>query len=209
VGEGAVTGALVGAGVGGLVGLGILAGAIPAIGPALAGGTLAVVLANAAGGAAIAGVLGALVGLDVPEADARYYEGEFKVGKAVVTVKADERYDEAHAILHRCGASDGHTAGRAAAYPAAAAAAGQKGRLHEEEPHPRKQAAETGDVRPCKEVHTEQRTVDVPVQREDVVIERQPAAGPVPATEDSRGGEEVRVGRAGDVDATDTHRPRT
>src|SRR5512147_2887087 len=38
---GAATGALAGAGVGGLVGLGIMAGAIPAIGPVIAGGTLA------------------------------------------------------------------------------------------------------------------------------------------------------------------------
>src|SRR5947208_3239543 len=50
--EGAAAGALAGAGVGGLVGLGILAGVIPVVGPVIAGGTLAVILANAAGGAA-------------------------------------------------------------------------------------------------------------------------------------------------------------
>src|SRR4051794_41045309 len=41
VGSGAVTGALAGAGLGGLVGLGIITGLIPAIGPVIAGGTLA------------------------------------------------------------------------------------------------------------------------------------------------------------------------
>ncbi len=53
---GAATGAVAGAGVGGLVGLGVLAGLIPGIGPAIAAGTLGVILANAAGGAAIAGL---------------------------------------------------------------------------------------------------------------------------------------------------------
>lgn len=79
--EGAVTGAVAGAAAGGLVGLGILAGVIPVIGPVIAGGTLAVLLANAAGGAAIAGVLGALVGLGIPEEEARLYEGEIQSGR--------------------------------------------------------------------------------------------------------------------------------
>ena len=52
---GAVTGAVAGASLGGLVGLGVMAGIIPVLGPVIAGGTLAVILANAAGGAAIGG----------------------------------------------------------------------------------------------------------------------------------------------------------
>ena len=102
-GTGALTGAAVGAGVGGLVGLGVIAGVIPVIGPAIAAGTLGVILANAAGGAAIASVVGALVGMDIPEEDASYYEGEFKSGRTLVTVHADGRYDEAHSILQRNG----------------------------------------------------------------------------------------------------------
>src|SRR5262245_30662135 len=74
--EGGVAGAVAGAGVGALVGLGILSGVIPGIGPAVAGGTLGVILANAAGGAAIAGVAGALIGLGIPEAEAKHYERE-------------------------------------------------------------------------------------------------------------------------------------
>jgi hypothetical protein len=84
---GAATGAAVGAGAGGLVALGILAGVIPGIGPAIAAGTLGMVLANAASGAAIAGVAGALVGLGIPEEEAKHYEGEFKTGRTIVTVK--------------------------------------------------------------------------------------------------------------------------
>ncbi len=102
---GAATGAAAGAGVGGLVALGILAGIIPGIGPAIAGGTLAVVLANAAGGAAIASLAGALVGLGIPAEEAAHYEGEFKAGRTIVTVKDTAgRNNEAWTILQRFGA---------------------------------------------------------------------------------------------------------
>jgi len=104
--EGAVTGAIAGAGVGGLWALGIAAGMLPAIGPVIAGGLLASVLASAAGGAAVAGLVGALIGLGVPEEEAQYYEGEFKSGRTLVTVKADGRAEEARAILRRNGAYD-------------------------------------------------------------------------------------------------------
>jgi hypothetical protein len=104
-GTGAVSGAAVGAGLGGLVGLGVLSGVIPVIGPAIAAGTLGIILSNAAGGAAIAGLAGALMGWGVPEEDAKYYEGEFSSGRIIVTVSADERANEARAILRRFGAT--------------------------------------------------------------------------------------------------------
>ena len=103
VAEGAGVGVAAGAGVGALWALGIVAGFLPAIGPAIAGGILASVLASAAGGAAIAGIAGALIGLGIPEEEAHYYEGEFKSGRTLVTVKADGRYDEAWAVLTRNG----------------------------------------------------------------------------------------------------------
>jgi hypothetical protein len=104
--EGAVAGALTGAGVGGLWALGIAAGMLPAIGPVIAGGLLASVLASAVGGAAVAGLVGALIGLGIPEEEAQYYEGEFKAGRTIVTVKTDGRGDEARSILRRNGAYD-------------------------------------------------------------------------------------------------------
>ncbi len=105
---GAATGALAGAGVGGLIGLGIMAGVIPVIGPVIAGGTLAAILANAAGGAALGGVVGALVEAGIPEEEARHYQSEFEAGRILVTVKADDRYDEAETILRRHSAHDVH-----------------------------------------------------------------------------------------------------
>ena len=104
VAAGAATGVAAGAGVGALWALGIAAGVMPVIGPVIAGGLLASVLASAAGGAAIAGVAGALVGLGIPEDEAQHYEGEFKSGRTLVTVKAGGRNDEAWSILQRNGA---------------------------------------------------------------------------------------------------------
>ncbi len=102
-GEGAATGAVVGGILGAAASL-----LIPGVGPVIAGGILATVLGSAAVGAAAGGVLGGLVGLGVPEDEARYYEGEFKAGRTIVTVKADGRYDEALAILRHAGAYDVH-----------------------------------------------------------------------------------------------------
>ena len=106
VGGGAAVGAATGAGVGALWALGIAAGLLPGIGPVIAGGILASVLASAAGAAAVGGIAGALVGLGIPEEDADYYEGEFKEGRTIVTVRNDARYDEAEATLRRFGAYD-------------------------------------------------------------------------------------------------------
>ncbi|MBP3958666.1 hypothetical protein J8F10_25750 [Gemmata sp. G18] len=102
-GEGAAAGAVVGAGAGALVGLGVLAGTIPVIGPVLAIGTLGTVLLNAAGGAAILGLVGALIGVGIPEDDARYYESEVHGGRFLVTVEAGNRQAEAWTTLHRAG----------------------------------------------------------------------------------------------------------
>jgi hypothetical protein len=102
-GEGAAAGAVVGAGAGALVGLGVLTGTIPVIGPVLAIGTLGTILLNAAGGAAILGLVGALIGLGIPEEDARYYETEVHGGRFLVTVESGTRESEAWGILHRAG----------------------------------------------------------------------------------------------------------
>ncbi len=105
-GSGAVTGVLTGLGLGALAGLGVLSGMIPVIGPAIAGGTLGIILSNAAVGAGVGGLVGALVGAGIPEDEAHYYQGEFEAGRTIVTVHADGRADEAMAIFRRHGAYD-------------------------------------------------------------------------------------------------------
>jgi uncharacterized protein (TIGR02271 family) len=192
--EGAVAGAVAGAGVGALVGLGVLAGVIPVIGPAIAGGTLGVILTNAVGGAAALGIAGALIGWGIPEEDAKYYEAEVKAGRFLVTVDAADRKDEAWAILHKhggysksqaadAGAKGGKRTVRAAANTSAgvaAATAGTAGKalqLKEEQLKVNKRRVPKGEVEVRKEVVTEQKTITVPVEREEVVVERRPARG--------------------------------
>jgi len=186
--EGAITGVTAGAGVGALWGLGILAGVLPAIGPAIAGGTLVAILSSAAAGAATAGVAGALIGLGIPEEEAKYYESEFRAGRIVVTVRADGRLAEANEILEENGGYDMQTGRDRTPATRTERPAGLEGErtleAREEELRIRKRPVQTGEAEVYKEVSTERRTVDVPVKKEELVIERhsvgrQPAAGPV------------------------------
>ncbi len=100
-----LTGAITGVGIGGLVGLGVLSGVIPVVGPALFAGTLGVLASNAAGGAAVAGLIGALAGWGFTDDDARYYENELVSGRVIVTVHAGIRLNEARSILQSHGAT--------------------------------------------------------------------------------------------------------
>ncbi len=107
--EGAAIGAAAGAASGVAIGVGVLAGVIPVIGPVLALGTLGTVLLNAVGGAAIAGIAGALIGWGIPEEDARFYEGEVQAGRYLVTVECGQG-DDARDVLARHGSYDRTTA---------------------------------------------------------------------------------------------------
>ena len=100
VGEGAAAGVAAGAVVGALLGL------IPGVGPVLSIGTLAGVIFGVVAGGAGGGLVGALIGQDFPEEEARFYERELKAGRALVGVKANDRFAEAASILTRCGAYD-------------------------------------------------------------------------------------------------------
>ena len=221
-GSGAVTGAVTGLGLGALAGLGVLAGIIPVIGPAIAAGTLGVILSNAAAGAGIVGLVGAMVGAGVPEHEAQYYHDEFEAGRTIVTVTADGAADKATTILKRYGAYDMSSRGatattapmtatsRATTTPVASVArttgtaktvaAGREGdtiQVKEERLHAEKRPVETGAVTVRKEIHTETKTIEVPVEREEVVIERTAVHGRA-ATEgiksgDLREGEQIRI----------------
>ena len=171
-GEGAAKGAVSGGLIGGILGA-LATGLIPGIGPVIAGGLLAGILGGAAVGAAGGGLLGALVGsMGVPEEEARYYDDEFKAGRTIVTVKSNGRYDEARAILQRFGAYDVES--RGAGMARTGRETGGTVQLREEELQARKTPVETGEVGIRKDVVEEQRTMDVPVRREEVVVERHP-----------------------------------
>jgi uncharacterized protein (TIGR02271 family) len=203
-GTGAIAGAATGAGVGGLWALGIAAGMLPAIGPVIAGGILASVLASAVAGAAVGGIAGALIGLGIPEEEAEYYQGEVKSGRTLVTVKSDGRFDEAMSILRQFGAYDIHDRERAdqplreremagGARRGMASDTGRTIQAREEELHARKESVQTGEAVIRKDVTTEHRTLDVPVSKEEVVIERHPATGHEVSASGMKEGEVIRV----------------
>jgi hypothetical protein len=110
--EGAVTGAVTGGALGGLtgllVGLGTLA--IPGVGPVMLAGAAATALATTVAGTAIgaggASLLGALIGLGVPDNDAQIYSDLLEQGYYLVVVDGTEyQVRNAGEILTRKGVS--------------------------------------------------------------------------------------------------------
>src|SRR5262245_23310329 len=70
---GAVTGAVLGGALGWLAGIGSLA--IPGLGPFIAAGPILAAMAGAGAGGAVGGVAGGLIGLGMPEYEAKRDEG--------------------------------------------------------------------------------------------------------------------------------------
>jgi len=85
------------------------------------------------------------------------------------------------------------TTGAGCEVPTRTSESNQKLELREEQLHVDKQPVETGEVRLRKEVITEHRTIDVPVSREEVIVERHATAGKAAAGETISAGEEIRV----------------
>jgi len=111
---GAGTGGLLGGGLGWLVGIGALA--VPGVGPFIAAGPIMAALAGAAVGAAAGGLTGALVGLGIPEYEAKQYEGKILKGNMLISVHTEDgdEVDRAKEIFKREGAQDISYTGEAA-----------------------------------------------------------------------------------------------
>jgi hypothetical protein len=94
--EGAATGATaggaLGAGLGWLAGIGALA--IPGLGPFIAAGPIMAALGGAAVGATVGGLSGALIGLGMPELEAKQYEAKLRKGNILLSVHADDREEK-------------------------------------------------------------------------------------------------------------------
>lgn len=103
---GAAAGAVVGSGLGWLVGIGALA--IPGVGPFIAAGPIVAALAGAGVGGTLGGVTGGLIGLGIPEYEAKRYEGIVKNGGILLSVHTDdsEWRDKAKEILKKSGGED-------------------------------------------------------------------------------------------------------
>jgi uncharacterized membrane protein len=121
-------GAATGAGAGGLLGgtLGWLAGigslAIPGLGPFIAAGPIMAALGGAAIGATVGGLSGALIGLGIPEYEAKQYEGKIKGGNILISVHTDDgkQVDRVKEIYKTAGAQDISSTTEAAVKKAAA-----------------------------------------------------------------------------------------
>jgi Protein of unknown function (DUF3341) len=112
---GATTGLVVGGVLGWLAGIGALA--IPGVGPLIAAGPIVAVLTGIGVGGAVGGIAGALIGMGIPEYEAKRYEGRIKEGGILLSVHSDDSNWAAKAkqILHRTGAQDVASAGEASA----------------------------------------------------------------------------------------------
>ena len=110
---GAATGGVLGGGLGWLVGIGALA--IPGLGPFIAAGPIMAALGGAALGAAAGGLSGALIGLGMPEYEAKQYEGKIRSGNVLISVHSDNQTEKktAKQIFEEAGATDISVGGEA------------------------------------------------------------------------------------------------
>lgn len=115
--EGAATGGVAGGVMGGALGwlVGVGAIAIPGLGPFIAAGPIMAALAGAGAGAAVGGATGGLIGLSLPEYEAKRYEGRVRNGGILISVHCDDSKwaDKAERVLRASGAEDTSAAGEA------------------------------------------------------------------------------------------------
>lgn len=112
---GVSTGGLIGGALGWIAGIGALA--IPGIGPFIAAGPVLSALSGIAIGGALGGITGALIGLGIPELEAKRYEGKIREGNILISVHTEnaEELGRAKDIFKRenardiCSTSEAHT----------------------------------------------------------------------------------------------------
>lgn len=117
--EGVATGATTGAVVGGTLGLlaGIGALAIPGLGPLIAAGPIIAALSGVGAGGVVGGLTGGLIGMGIPEYEAKRYEGRVKEGGILLSVHCDNSdwTKKAKNILEQTGAEDVSSTGESSA----------------------------------------------------------------------------------------------
>lgn len=112
---GVVSGGVIGGALGWLAGIGALA--IPGVGPFIAAGPIMGLLGGMGVGGAVGGLAGALIGMGIPEYEAKRYEGRVKKGGILLSVHSDNSdwTKRAKQILEQTGAEDVASAGEASA----------------------------------------------------------------------------------------------
>ncbi|MGI8745463.1 MAG: quinol:electron acceptor oxidoreductase subunit ActD [Bryobacteraceae bacterium] len=112
---GASSGAIIGGALGWLAGIGALA--IPGIGPFVAAGPIVAMLSGIGVGGTVGGLTGSLIGVGIPEYEAKRYEGRIRSGGILLSVHCDNSdwVKRAKEVLEHTGAADMSTAGEAKA----------------------------------------------------------------------------------------------
>lgn len=123
---GGVSGGVLGGALGWMAGIGMLA--IPGVGPFIAAGPIMALLGGAAVGAAAGGLTGSLIGMGMPEFEAKRYEGKIREGRILISVHADNSdwSSKAKQVLKDAGAEDISSASEATAKDPAAKAPSMK-----------------------------------------------------------------------------------
>lgn len=135
-----------------------------------------------------------LAGMDVPQERSRYFEHRLQssTGGVVVTVTAVGRKEEAEAILEQHGGDLGAGAAEHA-FGETTETGQQRIQLLGEVLRVHKERTTRGEVRIRKEIITDQQTIQVPVTREELVIERIAASGATPAHGSIGENSEIRI----------------
>ncbi len=140
---------------------------------------------------------GSLKGAGIPEDRARYFGSNLYSGGVLVTVNTSGgRASEAIAILERNGADIGSgnvDFGTQANKTAVGDTGERRIQLLGEMLRVHKQRVSRGEVRLRKDVVSETRNIEVPVTREELVIERTSASGNEPVTGEIGSDKEIRV----------------
>lgn len=112
---GASSGAIIGGALGWLAGIGAIA--IPGIGPFVAAGPIVAMLSGIGAVGAVGGIAGAIIGIGIPEYEAKRYEGRIRSGGILLSVHCDSSdwVKRAKDILEHSGAVDISSTGEAKA----------------------------------------------------------------------------------------------
>jgi hypothetical protein len=103
---GASSGAVIGGALGWLTGVGLLA--IPGLGPFIAAGPILATLAGIGVGGAVGGFSGGLIGLGIPEHEAKHFAGRIEQGEILLSVHcvSAESILQAKEIMRQTGAEN-------------------------------------------------------------------------------------------------------
>jgi uncharacterized protein (TIGR02271 family) len=124
-------------------------------------------------GAAGGGIQQYLINMGVPHDVAQMYEQEFEVQwNTIVTVQTDNRQQEARHLMETHGGINiRQFSTQTAATSTPALEAMHDIKLREERLRVRKQQVQTGEVNVHRETVTEEKTITIPVTREEMVVE--------------------------------------